>query len=386
MIEKLTKKYGEDKLVIGFILLCFIASRLTMLAIWRIYSGGWGIRGAIDWFNTWDSAWYKDIAEGMFSQPMSLPFHDSNGQAGYAFFPLYPFLCGLVRKALPFLTTYQIGSGLSSVFFMIGEYAAYKYIRLTRDNRMLPYLYILIMSMGPYSFYFSVTYTEALFLMLLVLCFYFMAKEQYVRMGLCGMLLSATRNVGVFFCFCLLVYWTVKCYREHEGKHVIREITKKTFRTPYLILGAALVPLGLFAYMFFLKQYTGDLFAFVNVQRAWGKEQVGFFHVLWQEIGGTFPPTFWGVNMVISMVLIGWLAVKKRYDEALYPAMVLVIAGMSAAASIPRYMVGSFGVMLALSEYISGRSKGYRRTAVLLLAGYEILLINAWVNHSSSLI
>lgn len=59
----------------------FFFSRLTRLIIWRICSGGWGIRSAIDWFNTRDSAWYKDIAEGMFSRQMSLPFHDSNGQA-----------------------------------------------------------------------------------------------------------------------------------------------------------------------------------------------------------------------------------------------------------------------------------------------------------------
>ena len=379
-------KYNENYVIIVFIILCFFVSRLSMLIIYYLKTGSMSIPSAIEWFNYWDAGWYRTYAEGILSSPISLPNDINNGQAGYAFFPLYPVICGLVGKIFPFVSLYKIGSCLSSIFFMVSEFFAYKYLKETRDNRFSPFLYIFIMSFGPYSFYFSIMYTEALFLMLLVMCFYFMQKERYILMGICGALLSATRNVGVFFCFVLLTFWIIKCLNEHRESKFIPYFAKYTLKNSSLLLGAALIPLGLFAYMVFLKIYTGDILAFVHVQHAWGKTQDGIINVLFKELVQSFPPTFWGINMVVSMVLIGYLFYKKRFTEAVFPFIVFVIAGMSSAASIARYMIGSFGVVLAITDYISKRSKAYRWVILSGLAAYELLLIGGWIIHSHELI
>lgn len=356
-----------------------------MVLFLSIKTGQAGFTAFTERFNIWDAGWYQVAAENLFTNPRDL-WINTNGQAVWAFFPLYPLLAGLVCKVFPFLTFYKAGTILSSVFMMAGEYVACRYIRLTRSDRRLPYWYIALMSFGPYSVYFSIAYTEALFILLLALCFYYMEKGAYIRMGLSGALLSATRNVGVFFCLALLVFWIVRYLRRSERRS-LKGFFLETFRQPRLILGAVMIPAGLFAWMLFLKIVLGDTLAFVHVQHAWGKEYSGLFVTLWEHLVHLFPPDYYGVAMLAFLALIFLIFFENhRYAEGVFPAVIFLIAGTMSAISIPRYMMGTFGIPLALTDTI-GKMKPVRKILCFgLLFFLELLIIRAWIDHSSWLV
>lgn len=59
----------------------------------------------------------------------------------------------------------------------------------------------LIFTFGAYSFYFSILYSESLYLILLLITLFALERREYLLMGLAGAFLSATRNTGIMVVF-----------------------------------------------------------------------------------------------------------------------------------------------------------------------------------------
>ena len=56
------------------------------------------------YMNPWDAEWYKELAEEGYKLPRS------SGMANWAFFPLYPMVCALIRIITGgYINTYAIG-------------------------------------------------------------------------------------------------------------------------------------------------------------------------------------------------------------------------------------------------------------------------------------
>ena len=125
------------------------------------------------------------------------------GAANWAFFPLYPLITGVISDVTGIAST-VVGPLVSTVLFIAAVMVIFRYATLTR-NRDNAILAVTIFSFGPYSFYFSCFYTEALFLLLVACSFYYLEKKEWLAAGLCGALLSATRPTGVLIFFPLLV-------------------------------------------------------------------------------------------------------------------------------------------------------------------------------------
>lgn len=131
----------------------------------------------------WDCDWYGGIIrEGYYQEPMA---HTRMGAANWAFFPLFPMIMRGVSLLFPNVHLYILGEWVNTLIFGVALYAGVKYILLTRDNEKQAILWILVMSFGPLSFYFLILYTESLFLLLLILCFYYLKKRTFWRL-VCG--------------------------------------------------------------------------------------------------------------------------------------------------------------------------------------------------------
>lgn len=350
---------SESKLFIVYILVLFTISRVIMYLIFACESGDWSIPACISAYNKFDSGWYFSYVSGILGN--SLP-HTADGQAWYAFFPLYPIIVSVVYRITGCAVEIgAVGSFVSSFCFIISEYVAYKYIMLTRNSVKTAVSYIAFMSMGIYSFYFSIFYTEGMFLLFLTLCFYFMKQEKYIQMGIAGALLSATRNVGVLFVFVVLIHRIMIYFGENKillctktawVSHIPNFIMSN-IRNLKLVFGTLLIPVGLFSYMVFLEYYVGDWLAFVHVQKAWDRGINGI-RILGGSLFHKYPPDYLGVFAVFCFLFIVYSIIKyRRFDEMIFPLMVIVIAGSSGITSIPRFMIAAFTVVLAFAdEYI----------------------------------
>jgi Gpi18-like mannosyltransferase len=132
----------------------------------------------------WDGGWFLRIAQEGYNLKSA------------AFFPLYPFLIktlqgvGLSSQAAALL--------ISNTSFLLMLIVFYHLVTLDYPEsvavRSLWYL-----AMFPTAFYFSVMYTESLYLFLVMLTLYLGRTRRWMLASLCGMLASLSRSLG-FFC------------------------------------------------------------------------------------------------------------------------------------------------------------------------------------------
>jgi len=241
----------------------------------------------LDAWTRWDAGWYVSIAEN--------GYHFVQGkQSNVAFFPLYPLTIKLL--SLIFRDTYITGIIVSNLAFLIGIIFFQKLLKeyLLKDEDKIKWG-ILFLLFYPYSFFFSAPYSESLFFMCAVLCFYSAEKKNWMLSALFGMLASADRFVGIALFPAIVVrYWetiSTTCHNPlafqptplikgdrwvgHGGQgrhgglplqlssggeilslHLVRHVV------PLLFIG--MIPLGLIGYMAFLYIKFGDPLAFAH--------------------------------------------------------------------------------------------------------------------------
>lgn len=219
-----------------------------------------------------DSLWIIDIARRGYEKE---PFN-TNRQHNWAFFPLFPLL---LRAAASVTGEFPLtGMGLSSCFLFLAllllhkAAAAFGYDSATADRT------VFYMAAFPVSYFFSLAQTESLFLLLTVSSLYTAKRRRWWLAGCCGALASATRLAGVFLLIPLvLLYW--QSYRslalrgiDQDSKPASGAINEwiAAVRVRIDLSALLLVPLGLIAFMIYLKAITGNAMAFANIQVAWG--------------------------------------------------------------------------------------------------------------------
>ena len=148
------KKYNVILIIISLAVL----SRLSM---YLTYIVGKGVlfqsNGSLfDSFNIWDAGWYRSIIEMGYNTHYNV---NIDGQANWAFFPLYPMIIKLIHIVIP-INTNVLGSIVSTIFFIGLLIMSYLYIIETRKNFKEGLFFIIIMTFGVYSFYFSLINTS----------------------------------------------------------------------------------------------------------------------------------------------------------------------------------------------------------------------------------
>lgn len=391
---------SDDKKIIIFILITFALSRMLMYLTFYHVTGEWAFSTFLDRINIFDTAWYHHYVDSILEG--SLYMDEASGQAVWAFFPLYPLLvAGACKITGMAISMKMIGCLISSLAFLCSQFVAYKYIVLTRKSIKIAYIYIAFMSLGIYTFYFSIMYTESLFLLLLTLSFYFLRKEEYIKMGISGMLLSATRNVGIMFvfvvlCYCVKRFWihqtegASSVSAEEKGlKHTVdvwekvKEFVITNLSNEKLVLGTCMIPMGLFLYMLFLHYALGDGLAFVHVQRAWGRINYGTWHAVKEAVISTFPPDYLGLMFMGFFILIVVAVINnKNYEEMIFAFIVMILATSSNLQSIPRYMIGCFVVVLAFADELEKRSNITKILVFVLSMLAEYVLMREWLHYN----
>ena len=161
---------GRDwgKLLLWSLLLVLL-SRGLFLAVYELYAHFQGSDAGF-WFSLskWDTGWYLNIIQnGYGTSPMP------DGTATWAFFPLLPAIVRFFWQVLGGDLNTVAGivmSGLSVLMLAI----VYRYLLVTGRSRGEALGIQIFFSLGLYSFYFALLYTETLYLLLLVPTLYFL--------------------------------------------------------------------------------------------------------------------------------------------------------------------------------------------------------------------
>jgi hypothetical protein len=201
-------------------------------------------------WHKWDALWYERIAIHGYRYQLDTP----QGQAMAAFFPLFPVTVGLLLSILPFASFFWVGSLFSTACTLAASVLT---VRAWSPDRAHAHRLLLVLLGSAGSFYFSLPYTEGLFLLLAVGTLLLTRRGHYVPAGLLAGLAAVTRVQGL----ALIAVPVVACWLD--------KTMPSERRAARIALSGALFAMPVAAYLLFLADVQGSAQAFVERQAMW---------------------------------------------------------------------------------------------------------------------
>jgi hypothetical protein len=342
------------------------------------------------WFH-WDSMWYIQIARHGYA------WSGWGTQSPTAHFPLFSLLIRDFSLAT-FLPDKVVAMLLSNGCFMLALLVLYRLCRREFGDEKLARRTVLYLTIFPTAFFFFAPYSESLFLLLEVAAFDALRRGRWWYAGLWGALAAVTRAPGILLAlpFC----WEyVAQHRRHAGgappvpTPVWRRIAARAG-----VLGLALIPAALGAYMLALQRITGDPLAFVHHAADWQRAPTWPWQTLADSVAALRaapPDSFFAAHNMIELtgvalfvvLIVGGLRVLPPSFSLYCAAYLLFVLATPTQTSLPltsvsRYLVVLFPAFIVLSG--AGRRplihNLYVGIAPALLALFAVIYLNGgWV-------
>jgi len=225
-------------------------------------------------FAAWDGEWYVRIASAGYS-------YDPERMSSVAFFPLYPWLAGAIVHTTgmrPEWALLLVSHGALVATFVL--LAGYVQQRFPAAEPELALWTLLALGLFPTTFYFRMTYTESIFVLVTLLALYGMERGwRPLSIAAVIGLATAARTVGVALVpvFALYLWQRLKAgdsLRELNSAHRVSGLLFS-----WALRTAAWLPVccwGLLGYMAFQWIAFGEPLAFVKTQVHWTARPVDF--------------------------------------------------------------------------------------------------------------
>lgn len=300
-------------------------------------------------FNHWDVGQYTNIATLGYGAT-------GDARVRLAFFPLYPWLIRLtgivVRNPL------VGGMIVSAVASIVLGLALWRLVKLEYGSDVA-HRAVWFMFIFPSSYFLHLTYTESLFIALVVLSFLACLKDQWWLAGLYGGLATLTHDMGIVLVAALGI----------EALKQLRETRR--WNNQWLWLG--LIPASFALFMFVNWRIAGDPIAFMHVNgahwrnhlrsplSAWNQARV----VTWMNPANA---QMMGVQVTI-FVLLGLVTtiVSAWYLRASYTVWMaanwIIIASQTWDISSPRFTLAMFPIFILFA--LAGRRLLWMRVITL---------------------
>lgn len=322
----------------------FVATRIPLIIIAPLagivigqrqghhWSAAHGI--LLDVWGRWDAQHYLAIA--------TLGYHGKD----IAFFPLYPLLIHALGG--PIGDHLIAGLIISNAAFFVALAYLYALVKLEFGDDATAFHAIFYIAVFPTAIFFSAVYTESLFLALTVASVYYARRGNFISAGIFGAIASLTRVEGVLTAL-PLAYEAWHAWRERRGTTLARGL-----------LGIAIVPAGLGAYMLYLYALVADPMYFMKIQDNWNRHLAppweSVTNTLRQLSGHSLTSSF-SVNLIIELVFtIAFLGLLVAAFGALRPSYAWYFAAslllpMSTASlmSMPRFVLVVFPAFILLA-------------------------------------
>ena len=262
----------------------FVASRLTVLIVayvavytigftgrqpFRALSNDW-----LDLYARWDAGWYFGIASVGYPTQF-----DPAGRSALAFFPGLPLVMRGAGVLLD-INLWVAGILVVTCAFLWALTYAYR-LALQDVPPDQARASVLLLAWYPFAVCYSAVLTESLFLLAAAGAFYHFRRSELWKAGLFGLLAGLLRPNGCLLSIPLALAALIP-FAKNRG-WIPGGRTPGEMRWPTLVaqLAAASVPgIGMLAYAAYVYSLTGNPFAWVEAQQAWGRATAGGLAVL----------------------------------------------------------------------------------------------------------
>ncbi len=340
----------------------------------------------------WDGVWYIKIAAAGYA--------DADGST--AFFPLYPLLIRWLGVVLGgnLLTS---GIVISLVCFAASVWLLYRLVEADFGQKVAVRSVVYI-SLFPTAFFFQAVYTESIFLLLSLACFWWARQERWRLAGLAGLLAALTRSTGVLLLVPMAVF-----YYQRRGWRLRR--------TDAQVANLLMVAEGLLVWMTYLSVSFGKPLLFADVQQQWRRALLwpnftiargieGGVQGLRQLLSGQYLDLYWQVlqpgdayrvaianliglaALVIALLCLFYAAKRLPPAYSLYGAAAALFplffpARYIPLLSYPRFMLVAFPLFVAMAAFTRDRPRAHAAVLVAMVLGSVALTamfaVFAWV-------
>ena len=252
----------------ALILLAFVLSRLLYFLSALLFSCAAGNPGAYlsdlpgAWVR-WDAYHYIKLAEQWY-------VNVGDDRFKIVFYPLYPLVVRLFcLTGLPARTAAYI---VSNLCLLGAAWAMHALVRGDQGNAAGDRA-VWLMMFSPLGLFFSIPYSESLFLLLCVLTALFARRRRFALAILCGALCSATRALGIL-CAPIVFFSLLQNAWARYGSRPGARRRDPAFlgRAALCVLAVLPVSGGLLAYLYLNRQVTGNALTFLTYQSEhWGQ-------------------------------------------------------------------------------------------------------------------
>jgi hypothetical protein len=310
-------------------------------------------------------------------------------QTGYesnfiVFFPFYPALIALLSQIIP--NPYIAGLVISIVSSIIGHIFFIKFLFEIGCDRSQCWRIALLFFLTPITVYFSIIYTEGVFLAETALFLFFLAKRNYSVAALIGFCASLTRIFGGLFIIPYVAHFIeTRSWRSHFWQ----------------LIQGGIIPLGVCIYLFINFALFSDPFHFQIAQASiWHKEVtnpidqymqqiVYFLQGRKQEQFTVYIDILATLSVVPLILFYGFLkitghSVKMSYGLILWmSAQLWLICSQSFWLSNTRYISLILPIYILLEEILWRRPILYALIilifATLAIHGIYLFSVGGWL-------
>jgi len=288
--------------------------------------------------------------------------HGYDDTGSQAFFPVYPLLIRTLSFGV--IDPLIVATLLNTIFLLSTLYLVISSLKGHRITR-----FIILFLTFPTSFYFLSVYTEAFFVLLVVLFFHFTGRKKYLVAAIVAGIASATRLVGIFLSLALLIEF-------------IRD--RRSIYNSALLLLVSIS--GLLGYTYFLFARFGDPLMFMHVQSMFGNGRSGSDIVLLPQVIYRYLRIFvtaaplsllylravWElVAFVLALVALYVYRHKISLSALIFCLCAILLPTLSGTlSSIPRYLIVAIPLFVVISQNL--RSKVFWPVVIVQ---YGILII-----------
>jgi hypothetical protein len=330
----------------------------------------------------WDGVWYIKIArEG---------YADADGST--AFFPLLPLLLRYVGVLFDG-NLVVTGVAVSLLCFGGSAWLLYKLVGRDFDDKVAARS-VIYLSLFPTSFFLQAVYTEALFLLLSLACFFWAREGRWRLAGLAGLLAALTRSTGVLLVIPMAVY-----YFQRRGWRLRRADAN--------VANLLMVVEGLLIWMAYLSLSFGRPLLFAEVQDEWrrgsmlpnftlGRAVEAAGQGVRQLLSGQYLDLYWPVSKpgdaytvaAANLIALGFFVVVAlclAYGLRRLPPAYTLYAVAAAAyplffparyvplLSFPRFALTVFPVFVAMALFTRDRPRVHAAIVIVMVAALVVL-------------
>jgi len=329
----------------------------------------------------YDGAWYQSIAEKGYpkvKEKKDLGYVGKNEvvQSAWAFFPGYPMLsAGLMKVTnLPYR---WVALFLCIIFSFMAVWVLYDFCLLSLRSQQKAFWITLCFFVSPFSYYFGIFYTEAIFFSFMLLGFNMLYRKNYVAFMFCLIPLVLLRPNGIvlllpFYLFHLELSGILKGYKlkmAHlfEKQNILQSLS---FVPAVLLFGG---------YLYYQYYKTGYPFAFSIAQVGWYKTST--FPLLSLFNRSDFGSQFNSVYTILTMAFAVYHYKKFSLSEnVLIWLFILLPLSAGTTISMARYIAIIFPLFIVL--YKNANLLKNKWVLVFCLLALHLFSLYPWlINH-----